>query len=118
VPGATSDDITVRINRDTVTIEADIKPSRVDPNSRMFLAERVYGKQTRVLTFPHEIDESRAQAKLENGVLILTLPKKSGEAATRLDVQEGQSASGSPKIQTTGGSDQGQPSGGTGTSQS
>jgi HSP20 family protein len=36
---------------------------------------------------PSEVDDAAAQAKLENGVLHLTLPKKQGSAARRLDIQ-------------------------------
>ena len=41
----------------------------------------------RSLTLPSEVDEGAAQARLDNGVLRLVLPKKQGSTARRIDVQ-------------------------------
>jgi HSP20 family protein len=49
-------------------------------------AERYYGKLERAFTLPQEVDEATAQAKYNNGVLELTLPKKTVLAAKRIAV--------------------------------
>lgn len=41
----------------------------------------------RSFMLPLEVDEGNAQARMENGVLTLTLPKKQGTAATRIQIQ-------------------------------
>jgi HSP20 family protein len=46
--------------------------------------ERYYGKVSRSFQFGQDIDEAKAAAKFTDGVLELTLPKKSAIAARRL----------------------------------
>jgi HSP20 family protein len=41
----------------------------------------------RSFLLPTEVDETAALAKLENGILSLTLPKKLGSEARRLTIQ-------------------------------
>ncbi len=49
-------------------------------------AERYYGKIQRAFALGQEVDEATAQAKYNDGVLELTLPKKTAAAAKRLAV--------------------------------
>jgi HSP20 family protein len=53
----------------------------------MIRSERMYGEDFRSFSLPQEVDESKAEAKYENGVLMLTLPKKSGTGGKKLTVQ-------------------------------
>ena len=52
----------------------------------MLCAERHYGTIKRQFSLGQEIDEASAQAKYNDGVLELTLPKKTAAAAKRLAV--------------------------------
>ncbi len=49
-------------------------------------SERYYGMCSRTFTLMHEVDESKAEAKYNDGVLELTLPKKVGGAVKELKV--------------------------------
>ena len=49
-------------------------------------AERYYGKIQRSVALGQEVDEAAAQAKYNDGVLELTLPKKSAAAVKKLTV--------------------------------
>jgi HSP20 family protein len=53
----------------------------------MVRSERYYGQQSRIFTLPQEVDDAKAEAKYENGVLMLTLPKKPGTGARQLSIQ-------------------------------
>jgi len=106
VPGADKEDLTVTITGNTVSILADVEQNRTDQQgNNMLRSERIYGEEYRTFTLPQEIDESQAEAKLENGVLVLTLPKKT--SATKLDIRQ-QSASGAGQGQSASGNGQGQ----------
>jgi HSP20 family protein len=107
VPGANREDIMVTVDGNTVSITANVEQDRMEPNGRMLSLERVYGEEYRTFTLPQDIDESKAEARIENGVLVLTLPKKTGAGATKLDIQQ-QSASGAGQGKSAGGA-QGQP---------
>jgi HSP20 family protein len=61
--------------------EKDIKDGET-----VLRAERYYGKIQRVFTLGQEVDEATAQAKYNDGVLELKLPKKTVAAVKRLAV--------------------------------
>ncbi|HEY8102557.1 MAG TPA: Hsp20/alpha crystallin family protein, partial [Burkholderiaceae bacterium] len=44
----------------------------------MVRSERYYGQMYRSFVLPQEVDDAAADAKYENGVLMLSLPKKAG----------------------------------------
>ena len=50
-------------------------------------SERYYGRQYRSFTLDKDIDRAKAEAKFENGVLDLTLPKNGDKPAQRVQVQ-------------------------------
>jgi HSP20 family protein len=88
LPGVTKDDIKVAIDKQRVTVEAESKrESAQDEGSNVVFAERSNRKYLRSFLLPTDVDDSTAQAKLENGVLVLSLPKKQDTQAKRLTVQ-------------------------------
>jgi len=88
IPGARKEDIDVRIEGNLVTISAEMKKEWDDrKEGRLLRSERQYGYATRSFTLASPVDESKAGAKYENGVLELTLPKKSATATKRLSIQ-------------------------------
>jgi HSP20 family protein len=49
--------------------------------------ERRVGAANRTFTLASEVDDTKAEAKYENGVLELTLPKKEGKTTKRIEVK-------------------------------
>jgi xanthine dehydrogenase YagT iron-sulfur-binding subunit len=88
VPGADREDITVTVDGNTVTIVADVVQEKVRMAAGLILSERLFGEEQRVFTLPVEIDESRAEARIENGVLLLKLPKQTGIVRKKLDIRQ------------------------------
>lgn len=87
VPGAKKEDIKVSIDSNRVTIRADASEERTEQSGSMLRSERYFGEEYRTFTLPQTIDETKAEAKVENGVLRLTLPKKTGAGGKQLTVQ-------------------------------
>ena len=88
LPGVRKDDINVSIDGAQVTLEAEVKREKeVTKDERVLHSERVFGKVARSFTLPQEVDESKAQAKFENGVLELTLPKKAAAQRKQITIQ-------------------------------
>lgn len=122
VPGADRDDITVTVDDNTITIVANVEQQQTDQTRNMLLSERMFGEEYRVFTLPQAVDESTAEARIENGILVLTLPKKTGTGAKKLNVQhqaaaasaQGQSASSPAQDQPGGASAQKQSASGSG----
>ena len=87
LPGVKKEEISVTINGNEVAVSAEVKHEKDVENGQIVLrAERYYGKLERAFTLHQEVDEATAQAKYNDGVLELTLPKKTVAAAKRLAV--------------------------------
>lgn len=85
LPGATRNSIKTSITGRTIYIEAEVMhyPAERSGMATIF-AERHTRKFARSLTLPLEIDQTHAEAQLENGILILTLPKKPSTGADEI----------------------------------
>ena len=87
MPGVKKEDISITINGSEVSVSAEVKQEKVVKNGDTVLcAERFYGTIKRAFSLGQEVDEALAQAKYNEGVLELTLPKKTAAAAKRLAV--------------------------------
>jgi HSP20 family protein len=87
LPGVRKEDIHVSVDGAQVTLEAEVKQEKSTDTERVLHTERVYGKVSRSFTLPQEIDESKVQAKFQDGVLELTLPKKAAAARKPILIQ-------------------------------
>lgn len=90
VPGAKKDDVRVQIERNYVSISTEVKQQKEtkdDKTGRVLLQESSWGSAMRAFSLPCEIDDKASSAKLEDGVLTLTLPKREGGGSRMLPVQ-------------------------------
>lgn len=88
IPGVKKDDIEVHVDGDTVSITAEVRRESEQKEGEKWLhSERHYGKVYRSFTLGHDVDESGAKARFDNGVLELTLPKKAVSATRRLAIE-------------------------------
>ncbi len=74
LPGVKSEDLDIQIINETVSIQGTLADHR-EQNASYLLQERPYGRFSRVLTLPAELDSTKADANLEEGVLTLRIPK-------------------------------------------
>lgn len=87
VPGVTKEDIHVSLDGNVVTLRAEVKQQDVQTRDEKVLrSERYFGAVSRSFQLPMDIDQSQAKAKYDNGVLTLTLPKKTGGGGQRLNI--------------------------------
>lgn len=87
IPGARKEDIKVSVDGAEVMILAESRSEKEDrQGERVIHRERTYGAMSRTLTLPQTVDDTRAQAKYENGVLTLTLPKRSAPTSKKITV--------------------------------
>ena len=88
LPGVNKDHIQVEVDGNQVTIRAEAKSqAEQKEGQRVLRAERFVGQFARTFVLGSELDDEKASARYENGVLELTLPKKQQPAAKRLTVQ-------------------------------
>jgi HSP20 family protein len=88
IPGAKKDDIRVSVDGNFVSISAEVRKEKEEkPAGRQLVKESYYGSVSRGFSLAHEIDAKAVSAKLEDGILKLTLPKREGTAAQAIAIQ-------------------------------
>ena len=76
LPGVKKNNIHVVVDGNQVSISAEVKQQKeVKEGERLLRSERYFGKISRSFQVGQEIDDSSATAKLNDGILELTLPK-------------------------------------------
>jgi len=88
MPGVTSDNITIDLNEGVLTLTGDVKPWE-NADETDVMAEFEIGKYYRQFTLSEIIDQEKIEAKLENGVLRLTLPKAEKAKPRQITVNAG-----------------------------
>lgn len=87
LPGVKKDAIHVEIEGNEVTISAEMRrESEKKENEKWLRTERFYGKSARRFALPQEIDETKANAKFNDGILELELPKKAVVTGRKLEI--------------------------------
>jgi HSP20 family protein len=88
IPGVKKDDIKISIEGNQVAIEAESKKEREEKKGDTVLrSERYYGRAFRSFALAHEVDAGKAEAKYQDGVLELKLPKKASGSTQTVKVQ-------------------------------
>nr|WP_315218224.1 Hsp20/alpha crystallin family protein [uncultured Duganella sp.] len=87
MPGLQKSDIKVAIDGNVVSLSVEYKQEKTAGDVNSLCQERARGQLQRSFTLPQDVDEAAAQARYENGVLHLTLPKKAGGTQHKLTVQ-------------------------------
>lgn len=89
LPGVKKEDINVRIDGNIIQIDAEAKQEKETRESggKVLRSERWHGAISRAFSVSQDVDEAKAVAKFEDGVLTLELPKKETTAAKRLAIQ-------------------------------
>ena len=71
VPGLTAEELNIQVLDDTVSVEGEYKHDE----NQYLLTELPSGAFQRTLRLPTALDADKAEAKIDNGVLTLRLPK-------------------------------------------
>jgi HSP20 family protein len=88
IPGVKKDDIKVSVEGNQVAIEAEARKEREEKKGDTVLrSERWYGRVFRSFALAHEVDADKAEAKYQDGVLELKLPKKANGSTQTVKVQ-------------------------------
>jgi len=76
LPGVKKENIAVSMKENQLVIEAKQETVNETQNHSIIRSERYVGNYQRKIILPENIDAENISAKLENGVLYLTVPKK------------------------------------------
>lgn len=87
IPGVAKEDVKVAIDGRQVTVQAQAaKTEAPGEGERLIYRERSVSAYARSFKLAAEVDQAESGAKLENGVLTLTLSKRSPRSAAQLAV--------------------------------
>lgn len=75
VPGLKPEDLSVEVLGETVTLKGTVSAPAEDEKTTWLLQERQYGRFSRTLNFPVELNGAKADASIEDGILTLRIPK-------------------------------------------
>jgi len=88
LPGVKKDDIRVEIDGNRVSIAAEVRKDYEKKDGERVLVRETYsGSASRTFTLACDVDESGVVAKLEDGVLQLTLPKRESSRNRLVKIQ-------------------------------
>ena len=87
IPGVKKEDIHITVDGGTVSITAEVRQSdEQKQDEKLVRSERYYGSVSRSFQLPVDIDQAQTKASYENGVLTLSLPRKSQAGSQRIQV--------------------------------
>jgi HSP20 family protein len=85
IPGVSKNDIEISVEGNQVAISAEVKrETKKKDDEKEIYTERYFGKVYRSFSLPHDLESGKADAHYENGVLMLTLPKKTNGGSKRI----------------------------------
>lgn len=75
VAGVKKEDLNISLDNDMLTIRGNKKTDETIEEGNYFHQECYWGKFSRSLILPVEVDKNKVKAELKNGVLTIILPK-------------------------------------------
>jgi HSP20 family protein len=91
VPGVEEDDVRLELTADGVlTIRGEKKKESEQKEKNFYRVERSYGSFQRTLSLPEDVNQEAINAKFKNGVLTITLPRKTlpQSAVKRIEINK------------------------------
>jgi HSP20 family protein len=89
LPGMTEDDVNIEIKDNVLTVSGDRKAENEEKGEGYHRVERSFGSFSRSLSLPRGIDPDKVEAKFENGVLEVQIPKPAEAKPTRVQIGGG-----------------------------
>jgi HSP20 family protein len=87
VPGITREDLQVSIENGILTLRGQKREEEREEGEQWHRFERRYGRFERHLRLPEYVDPERVEARYENGVLRLQLPKTKEGKERRIEIK-------------------------------
>jgi HSP20 family protein len=92
LPGVGEEDIEVQITGNRLTVSGRREAEATREGDRYVAIERAYGTFSRSFVLPDSADTDHVEARLENGVLKVRVPKRGEMKGRKVSIQGGQGA--------------------------
>jgi HSP20 family protein len=87
LPGLNENDVSLSVQNGVLTIEGEKKLDYDEEKDDYHIMERRYGSFQRSLRLPDTVDESKIDARFDNGVLKVTIPKRPEAASEQRKIE-------------------------------
>lgn len=87
LPGVRKEDVSIDIDNRVLTISGEKKEIVEDKGKNVFRKESYSGSFSRSFTLPEHVSPDDADAKYENGILTLILPKNNDKMKKKIDIK-------------------------------
>jgi len=87
LPGITEEDLDVEVCDGVMTISGEKKEEKEEEKEGYYYKESHSGSFSRSFTLPSEVDEDKADADMDKGVLTITLPKIKPKKAKKVSLK-------------------------------
>ncbi|PWG15881.1 Hsp20/alpha crystallin family protein [Salibaculum griseiflavum] len=91
LPGVSEDDIELTVDEGVVTVTGEKRVEREDKGDTWYFSERQFGSFRRSFRLPGDADADKASADLKDGVLVVTVPRRTEpeRQARKVQVKKG-----------------------------
>lgn len=87
IAGVKPEDLDISITNEAVTIRGKREKTETIKDEDYFYQECYWGKFSRSIILPQEIDSEKAVASLKNGILVIKLPKLNRQKTKKLKIK-------------------------------
>ena len=87
LPGMDEKDINLTIHNGVLSLRGEKKSEHTDQRDNYHVMERSYGSFQRSIRLPETINEDKAEARFDKGVLTITLPKRPEMVGTQKKIE-------------------------------
>ena len=93
LPGVEPDDVRLSLENNILTIRGEKRQRSEENNERIHRFERTYGLFERTFALPNTVDPEKIEARYENGVLLVRIPKAERARPREIRVNTGNAGS-------------------------
>mgnify|MGYP003574701242 FL=1 len=87
LPGLSDKDVTVNVENNVLTISGERKLENEESKDGYTRVERYYGSFNRSFSLPNTVDIEKVDAKMDKGVLTVTLPRREETKPKQIEVK-------------------------------
>lgn len=87
LPGMSPEDIDVNVSGDLLTLRGEKKEEHEEGEGRYAYREIRTGSFQRAIRLPSEVEADQAEARFENGLLTVNLPKSESSKAKQIEIK-------------------------------
>jgi HSP20 family protein len=88
LPGIEPDSLEITVHQDTLTLKGKRAPDAGEGDATYHRRERRHGAFGRTIALPFSVDSDHVEARLEDGILSLMLPRHESERPRRIEISK------------------------------